>query len=393
MSRILSLLLLSAAPLYAETPRVVTDIAPVHAIASRVMEGAGTPDLLIPPGASPHGYAMRPSEARALSAADLVFWVGPALTPWLAEPIETLAGSARHLALIEAGGAEVLTIREGVAFETKGAHGHGDEEEHEEAHDHGQEGHDHQGDHAHDEGHGHTEDHAHEEGHGHMEDHAHDEGHGHMEDDAHDEAHGHMEDHAHDKDHADADEAHTGDHGHMHAAGSADPHLWLDPRNAAAMAAAMADVLADLDAENADLYRANAQAFGADTDAFISQWDAELAPLSGRPFIVFHDAFQYFERRFDLSATAAIHATDAASPGAARLSALRDLVEETGVRCAFTEPQLNDGLIETLKEGHDIRTAVLDPLGAEVPLGPEHYLVTMANLAGAIRDCLNRPDE
>jgi len=123
----LTLALAGAAAARAEAPRVAADIAPVQSIAARVMAGVGTPDLVIPPGASPHGYALRPSEARALQAADLVVWVGPALTPWLADPIDTLAPTALHLALEDAPGVELLPARAGDGFEP---HDHGDDHEH-----------------------------------------------------------------------------------------------------------------------------------------------------------------------------------------------------------------------------------------------------------------------
>ena len=133
----------AASPLWADVPAVATDIAPVHGLVSQVMEGVGTPDLIVPPRSSPHGYAMRPSEARALSGADLVVWVGPSLTPWLADPLQSLASSASHLALMEQPGARVLAFREGATFEP---HSHGDEGH--EGHDHAEEvddhGHDHE---------------------------------------------------------------------------------------------------------------------------------------------------------------------------------------------------------------------------------------------------------
>ena len=145
-------LLFSAGLAHAEVPRVATDIAPVHSLVSMVMQGAGSPDLIIPPGASPHSYAMRPSEARAVAKADLVVWVGPSLAPWLEEPMSSLAQGAERLTLQDVEGIRLLTNRSGVAFE---AHDHGDHEGHDD-HD----GHD---DHA-----GH-EDHGDHEGHDHAE--------------------------------------------------------------------------------------------------------------------------------------------------------------------------------------------------------------------------------
>ena len=123
--------LLAAAAAVA-APRVATDIAPVHSIAARVMAGVGEPGLILPPGASPHGYALRPSEARLLQDADLVVWIGPTLTPWLADPIATLAPEATLVTLATVAGVETLPIRAGGPFE---AHEHDHDDEHDqEAH-------------------------------------------------------------------------------------------------------------------------------------------------------------------------------------------------------------------------------------------------------------------
>ncbi|CAN0606601.1 unnamed protein product, partial [Ectocarpus sp. 12 AP-2014] len=157
---------------FAEVPSVAVDIAPVHSLVARVMDGVGTPDLIVQPGASPHEYSLRPSEAKALQDANLVFWVGHGLTPWLEDAIETLATNAAVTELLEADGTIELEFREGALFE---AHDHGDDDHGEHDDDHADEKHD---DHAHDEDHAKEEheDHAkggHDEGH---EDHA-EEGH------------------------------------------------------------------------------------------------------------------------------------------------------------------------------------------------------------------------
>jgi zinc transport system substrate-binding protein len=383
-------LLLLPAMARAEVPVVAVDIAPVHSLVARVMQGVGTPDLVIPSGASPHGYAMRPSEARSLSRADLVVWVGPALTSWLAEPLDALAPKARKLALIEAEGISLLAFREGVAFGEGGHdHGHADAGHDEDGHD--EDGHD---DHGH-------EDEAHADAghddHGHDED-AHDEAghddHG-QDEDAHDED-GH-DDHAHDEDAHDDDghddhgheDAHEEGHeGHGHEGGS-DPHIWLDPANAAASLDAIAGALAALDPENAAIYQQNAKDGQAEMAALTQDIAAALSGAQGQPFIVFHDAFHYFEARFDVEAAAAVSAGDAATPGPARVSALRDQVANAAPVCAFAEPQMNTSLMQTVLEGQDTRLATLDPLGAALPLGPTLYPELMLAIAGAMAACLN----
>ena len=142
---------------FADVPTVAVDIAPVHSLVARVMEGVGTPALVIPAGASPHEYTLRPSEAQALQDADLVFWMGSDLTPWLDGAIDTLAANAAVVSLLEADGITLLDFREDALFE---AHDHGDHGDHD---DHGHD------DHA-DDDHGHDDhakdDHDHAE-HGH----------------------------------------------------------------------------------------------------------------------------------------------------------------------------------------------------------------------------------
>ncbi|MEQ3670586.1 MAG: zinc ABC transporter substrate-binding protein, partial [Pseudophaeobacter sp.] len=106
----------------ADVPKVATDIAPVHGLVARVMQGVGEPSLVVPVGASPHDHSMRPSEALALSQADLVFWVGEALTPWLEGAVEELAKDAQVVELMTLKGGLALPFRQGVGFE---AHDHG----------------------------------------------------------------------------------------------------------------------------------------------------------------------------------------------------------------------------------------------------------------------------
>jgi len=314
---------------WADAPRVATDIAPVHALVSIVMDGVGSPDLTIPPGATPHSYAMRPSEARALAGADLVVWVGPALTPWLDEPIETLAGGAVHLTLQDSAGTEVLENRSGVAFEAH-EHAHGE---------YNMDGHDDHDDHA---------------------------------------------DHAADSDH----DAHMDQDDHA-AEGGIDPHMWLDPVNASFWLGTIAESLAQIDPDHGDTYRANAAKGQADLAALTATLETELAPLQGKPFVVFHDAYHYFEARFGTEASAAISLSDGAAPSAARLTELRHVIEDANAVCIFTEPQFNPGLVAALDGDGRLKTAALDPLGAGLTLGATLYPELIQSLAASFVECLS----
>ncbi len=279
----------------AAAPDVVASIAPVHGVVARVMAGVGTPRLLTLPGASPHSYALRPSDARALADADIVFWIGPELEQFLEKPLAALAGDARKIALLRAPGLTVLPQRE-AGVHDDAAHGHG--------------------------------------------------------------------------------------HGHDHGDAAVDPHVWLDPDNAAAMADAIAAALTDIDAANAEAYAANAAAFRKDASALIERGRQALEPVRRRPVVVFHDAYQYFEARFGLSVLGAVAATPEAPAGPRRLHALQARAKAAAVGCVFIEPQFRRDRADVIAEATDAHVATLDPLGAALTPGPAFY----ADLIGAMID-------
>lgn len=296
-------------------PEVVASIAPLHGIAARIMQGgASEPRLLLPPGASPHSYALRHSDAAALAAADVVFWIGPGLETFLEKPLEALASKAAITPLMAAEGVQLLEYRDGDFADDDHDHGHG---------------------------------HDHKDGHAHADDHGHD---------------------------------HEGD----------DPHVWLDPANAAAMGRAMARALATADPANADLYAANAEAFAGETDALARDVAARLAPVRGLPMVVFHDAYQYFERRFDLNVVGAINVSPERPPGARRLAAIRDRIGDAQVACVFVEPQFPPKLAETAAAGADARIVVLDPLGDRIPPGPGHFKILIEQASSSVESCTSR---
>ncbi|AHD03602.1 zinc ABC transporter substrate-binding protein [Leisingera methylohalidivorans] len=358
---------------WAEVPRVAADITPVHGLVARVMQGLGAPDLVVPPGASPHGYSMRPSEARALDQADVVFWLGEPLTPWLEGPLEKLAGDAHRVELLQAEGTTVLAFREGARFEAHahedahGEHGgHADPEGRGDQDGHREEGHE---DHADHEAHAGGEGGDGHEGHDHQE---HGEA-GH--DDHHDDHHDEHEDH----------EAHAAAHGHEHH--GADPHAWLLPANAQVWLDVIAAELSEHDPDNAAAYKANAEAGKQEIADAAASISAVLEPFQARQFIVFHDAYQYFEQGFGLQAAGAISLSDASTPSPARIAEVRDAVAELEVSCVFSEPQFNPGLAATVLDGTGAGTAVLDPLGAGLEPGPQFYPALLQSLGAAIAGC------
>ncbi|MCC2096793.1 MAG: zinc ABC transporter substrate-binding protein [Hyphomicrobiales bacterium] len=196
------------------------------------------------------------------------------------------------------------------------------------------------------------------------------------------EKHGHKEA-AHRKAAHGKDNDHDGhDHGRI------DSHMWVDPVNAKAYVTAIAAALAAADPGNAALYRKNATAVQARLDALQSEMSATLAPVKAKGFIVFHDAFQYLEKRFGLKGVGSISLGDARAPGARRLRDIRSRLKASGAVCVFSEPQFEPRLVQTVIEGMPIKTGVLDPLGAALGNGPDLYFMMMRNNARALRACL-----
>lgn len=284
--------------------RVAATVAPVHSLVAMVTEGILQPDLIVRPGASPHDYALKPSEARALDDADVAFWVGEGLEPWMAKAVTTLAGDAQVIELGEVDGILRLNMRESGAWA---------EEVHDEA---------------------------------------------------------------------------KSDHDHNHANGF-DPHLWLDPENALIWLGSITEALVDADPSNADAYSANAKAAALEIEAVTADIDDLLEPIRGKPYAVFHDAYQYFEQRFDLQPVGAISLGDADRPGPAGLMEIRETIVETGAVCIFAEPQFEPKLIETVIEGSEVKIGTLDPIGSGLQPGAGLYPSLMRGLAVSLADCLN----
>jgi zinc transport system substrate-binding protein len=170
--------------------------------------------------------------------------------------------------------------------------------------------------------------------------------------------------------------------------GSVNPHIWLDPDNAKAMAAHIATVLGTADPANADIYDSNAEALARNLEALQSEIAAKLDPVKERPFLVFHDAYHYFEAAFGLNGLGAIVLNPETPPGARRLQEIRHRIDEAGVACVFSEPQFEIGYVNTVLEDTTARTASLDPLGVKVEPGPDAYSRIMIDLTDALVGCL-----
>ena len=168
-----------------------------------------------------------------------------------------------------------------------------------------------------------------------------------------------------------------------------DGHLWLDPENAVAAARAIAAALGELDPAGRRRLRRQCRAPSPPRPRISpGRLARRLAPLRGRPFLVFHDAYQYFEHRFGIPAAGSVALTEGVPPGTARVAALRDRVRREGIVCAFTEPQFEPRLLATIIEGSEVRTGILDPLGASLAPGPGLYPALLRGLADNLEACL-----
>jgi zinc transport system substrate-binding protein len=326
--------LLSSAALFAAAsahaaPEVVVSIKPVHSLVAAIMQGVGEPKLIVEGAASPHTYSMKPSNAATLQSADLVFWVGPGMEAFLTKPLEALTSKAAVISLEDAPGVVKLPLREGGAFEP-----HDD------------------GDHDHD----------------------------------HDHSHDHADAHDHDS-HEKAADGH--DHHDDHEEGAYDTHLWLDPANAKAMAEEIERALVDADPADAEAYQKNAAELIKRLDALDKELATTLAPVKAKPFIVFHDAYQYFEKRYGVSVAGSITVSPETMPGAERIREIHQKVADLGATCVFAEPQFEPKLVSVVTEGTKARSGTLDPEAATLKAGPDLYFEMMRSLASSITTCLS----
>ena len=291
---------------------VVASVKPVHSLVSGVMDGVGKPDLIVQGSASPHTYSLRPSQARQLEDADLVFWMGHELESFLEQPLEAIATKAHVVELIDSSKLKKIQMREGGMFD---AHAHDDHDDHDE-----HEGHD--------------------------------------------------------------------DHGH----GEFDVHVWLDPENAKVLVNEIKLALIELDPVNASKYEANSNKMNTKLDQLMDEVSKKLESEQGKGYVVFHDAYQYFEQRFGMSAVGSITVSPEVVPGANRIRELKEKINELNAHCVFSEPQFEPKLVSTVIEGTQANTGVLDPLGASIKDGPELYFTLIRNMADSLHECLSKKD-
>lgn len=286
--------------------QILTSIKPLQLIAAAIQEGQGKPQVLLPPGASPHYFVLRPSDAKRLDTADLFYWIGPDLENFLPRLLQQR--SQPSLAV------QSLTDLHLQYF---------------------------------------ADNHQHED--------------------------------EHDAEHADD----LVEHDHAHQPGTVDTHLWLSTHNARVIAQRMSADLSQLDPNNASLYATNLHAFIQRLKHLDQQLKTELKPLQGKPFFVFHEAFNYFEQAYGLQHAGVFALSGEVQPGAKHVNQMRTRLQQAGPSCVFSEPPIQPRLAHTLADGLPVILAELDALGANLDVSAQGYEQLLKNLAGQFSACLS----
>jgi zinc transport system substrate-binding protein len=276
--------------------RLLTSIKPLQLIAAAVQDGVGSPEVLLPPGASPHHYALRPSDVRRVGEVDLVYWIGPDMEGFLPRVLQ--GRSKPTVAVQDLPGLHLRHFAEDSQ--------------------------------------------------------SHDEG--------------------------------DSDHDHDHRPGTLDAHLWLAPANARVIAKRMAADLGGADPANAARYQSNLKAFEARLDALDLRIKARVAGIAGKPYFVFHEAFDYFEDAYGLKHTGVFSVAAEVQPGAQHVAAMRERLQKVGKTCVFSEPPMRPRLAETLTAGLPVRLAELDALGSNA----QSYEQLLEDLGEGLAGCLEK---
>ncbi|WP_085716047.1 zinc ABC transporter substrate-binding protein ZnuA [Pseudomonas sp. B28(2017)] len=278
--------------------KVLTSIKPLQLIAAAVQDGVAIPEVLLPPGASPHNYALRPSDVRKVQSVDLLYWIGPDMEGFLPRVLN--GRTLPSVAVQDLPGMKLRRFAE--------------------------------------------------------------------------DSHSHAEE---------ADE-----HDHDHRPGSLDAHLWLSPVNARVIAAKMAADLSAADPDNAVRYQSNLKAFDERLDALDARLKKRLADIQGKPYFVFHEAFDYFEDAYGLKHAGVFSVAAEVQPGAQHVATMRARLQEVGKTCVFSEPPLRPRLAETLVTGLPVKLAELDALGGYTPATAQGYEQVLEKLGNDLAGCL-----
>ncbi len=330
------LIALSANATEIESNSVIVTIKPLHSLVAGVIGDTGKAQLLVDEAVSPHHMQLKPSQIKSMQEAHIIFYIDDSFETFLAHVFNILPDDVLKVSMIDNAALMLLPYRKGTDWEVHDHHADEHDADEHNAHDH------------------HADEH---------------------------EAHDEHDTHDH---HADEHEAHDEHDTHE----SYDMHVWLDPKNAQKMVALIADTLSTVYPEHRDIYKANAQGLMEKIDRLNVELKTELSPIQNKPFIVFHDAYQYFEHAYGLNGVGSITFEGGELLSPVRIKSVREKLQRTRATCVFSEPQFPARPIQTIAEGFDIKVSVLDPLGANLASDESLYFGLLEDLAHNLTQCL-----
>lgn len=278
-------------------PKVLSSIQPLHLIAQSILGEEGESDVLLPAGASPHSFSLRPSDSKHFAEADVFFWIGPGMENFLGKLVERRPEHSHAMQSLS--GLELLYF---------------------------------------------TDEHEHEHKSGELK-----------------------------------------EHDHYHPPGGLDAHLWLSSQNARVMADFMAETFARLNPAVSGYYQQNLDAFNRELDALDQELQILLRSVRGKPFFVFHEAFNYLERTYRIPHRGVFAMSAEVQPGARHVQQMREALEQAGPSCIFTEPPAPPRLAQSLVKDLPVKLQELDALGIHA----ESYPEMLRNIVTAMHGCLS----
>ena len=396
MNKLLSIIILilfSSSNLFAaDTKGVITTIQPINSLVSAVIGDTGKTISLIPADISPHEYKLKPSDAKKMQEANIIFFVSNHLESSVTKVFKNLPKNIKIINLLEETGIEHLAIRDNEAWERHDHHGHDDHDDHDK---HGKKHDDHDDHDKHAKKHDDHDDHdKHAKKHDDHDDHdkhgkKHDD---HDDHDKHGKKHDDHDDHdKHAKKHDDHDDHDK--HGKKHDdhddhESKDDVHIWLSPDNAIKIVEKVNKELTLLFPDNASKYSENSNKMIDKIQKLKNELAKDLAPIKGKPYVVFHDAYQYFEKTFDLNAVGSVALEGDIASSPKQISFIKDKIKKLNASCVFQEPQFDSKLVKIVVEGTNAQIGTLDPLGVNISGKENFYIQLLKNMAKSLKECL-----
>ena len=309
-----------------ETTGVISTIQPINSLVSAVIGNTGKTISIIPAEQSPHDFKLKPSDVKVLQSGNIIFYVSNHLESSVTKVFKNLPKNIKLINLMEESGINHLAIRDNAAWERHDHHGddHDDHDKHGKKHD----------------------DHDDHDKHG--------------------------------KKHDDHDDHEKED----------DVHIWLSPDNAIKIVQKVNKVLSLYFPENSKIYNDNTTKFIDKIRSLKMELIKEMSPIKNKPYIVFHDAYQYFEKTFELNAVGSVALEGDIASSPKQISFIKDKIIKSKASCVFQEPQFDSKLVKIVVEGTNAKIGTLDPLGVNITGNKDFYLQLLTNMAKSLKECL-----